>query len=141
LFVKNSTSESITSTINFGGSSYNATNAGASMFVGIPNESAQTITWTNVYSYASFSTGFASTASITVPANTTVIVLLYTSSYFISAPTNSSSTSYGYHAQFLQWRLNSIRSGFLVDGLEIDLEQTLKAWQCPGFAETYQLFT
>jgi hypothetical protein len=136
LFVKNRTEENIISTLNFGGSSYSGTYAGASLFVGVPNHEAGSITWTNVYSNTASASGFSGTASITVPANSTVCILLYTSSYYVT-----SSSSYYYHAQFINWRLNSVRSGFLVEGLEIDLERTLKAWQCPGVAETYQLFT
>jgi hypothetical protein len=135
LFVKNGTANSITSELNFGGSSYSGAYAGASMFVGVPDHETNSVAWTNVYSNAASATGFSSAASITVPENTTVCILLYTSSYFIAAPTN-----YNYHAQFINWRLDSVRSGFLVDGLEIDLERTLKAWQCPGFANVYQLF-
>jgi hypothetical protein len=70
-----------------------------------------------------------------VPENSTVCILLYTSSYFIA-----SSTSYYYHSQFINWRLDSVRSGFLVDGLEIDLERTLKAWQCPGYQGIYNIW-
>jgi hypothetical protein len=135
LFVKNGTASSIISELNFGGSSYSGAYAGASMFVGVPDHETDSVTWTNVYSNAASSSGFSSTASITVPENTTVCILLYTSSYFIA-----SATSYGYHSQFINWRLDSVRSGFLVDGLEIDLERTLRAWQCPGFANVYQLF-
>jgi hypothetical protein len=135
LFVKNKTEEDITSTLNFGGSSYSASYAGASMFVGVPNHTSSAIAWTNVYSYADASSGFSNTANITVPANTTIVVLFYTSSYYYT-----SSSSYYYCAQFINWRLNSVRSGFLVEGLEIDLEKTWKAWQCPGFTTTYQLF-
>jgi hypothetical protein len=135
LFVKNTTAEAITSTLNFGGSSHSASYAGASMFVGVPNHTNQSITWTNVYSYTESSSGFSNSASITVPANTTVAVIFYTSSYVIN-----SSTTYSYYSQFINWRLDSVRSGFLVDGLEIDLEATLRAWQSPGFSTTYQLF-
>jgi hypothetical protein len=135
LFVKNGTASSIISEINFGGSSYSGAYAGASMFVGVPGYETDSITWTNVYSNTASSSGFSSTASVTVPANTTIVVLLYTSSYYIT-----SSTSYYYHAQFINWRLDSVCSGFLVDGLEIDLERTLRAWQCPGFTNVYQLF-
>jgi hypothetical protein len=135
LFIKNGTADSITSELNFGGSSYSGAYAGASMFVGVPDHETDSITWTNVYSNTASSSGFSSTASITIPANTTVCILLYTSSYYIT-----SQTSYYYHAQFINWRLDSVRSGLLVDGLEIDLERTLKAWQCPGFANVYQLF-
>jgi hypothetical protein len=135
LFVKNTTAEAITSALNFGGSSHSASYAGASMFVGVPKHENSTVTWTNVYSHTEAASGFSNSASVTVPANSTVAVIFYTSSYVIS-----SSTTYNYFSQFINWRLDSVRSGFLVDGLEIDLERTLKAWQCPGFSTTYQLF-
>ena len=138
LFVSNVTNEEISSTIDFGGTSYTST-GGASMFVGTPDHVSKVITWTNVYSYSSSSTGFSNSASISIPPNTTACILLYTSSYYISTPTNGSS-SYGYHVQFLHWRLNKIRSAFLIDGLEIDFEKTLKAWQCPGFTNSYDLW-
>lgn len=135
-FVKNVIGETITSTINFGGSSYWSSGyEGASMFVGTPDYENEEIAWTNVFSYSSSSSGFSSSASITVPANTTVCVLFYTSSYYITSPSSKS-----YHAQFIHWRMNNIRSGFLVDGLEIDFDRTLKAWQCTGFFRTYELF-
>jgi hypothetical protein len=40
LFIKNKTASSISSTINFGGSSYSGSYGGASVFVGIPNHSS-----------------------------------------------------------------------------------------------------
>jgi hypothetical protein len=139
LFVKNVTDEAITSTITFGGSSY-ATTGGAGMFVGTPGGEA--ITWTNVYSVATTSTALSSTASIAVPAHTTIAIILYTSSSYLGSPgtTASPSVSYVYHGEFLMWRLNEVRSGFLQPGLEIDFEKTLKAWQCPGFATTVEIF-
>ncbi|MDR2458638.1 MAG: hypothetical protein LBD43_00890 [Holosporales bacterium] len=136
MFVKNGTADSITSELNFGGSSYSGAYAGASMFVGVPDHEAGSITWTNLYSHTASAAGFSSAASITVPANTTACILLYTSSYLVF----NNSSSYYYHAQHINWRLDSVRSGFLVDGLEIDLERTLKAWQCPGFSTTFELF-
>jgi hypothetical protein len=140
LFIKNKTTSSITSTINFGGSSYSGSYGGASVFVGVPNHSGQTMTWTNAYSYTGSSTGFSNSASITIPAKTTVVVLLYTSSYYIASPTNSSSTAYGYHALFLSWYIHSIRSVTMQSGLEIDVEKTVRAWQNPKFVNTYELF-
>jgi hypothetical protein len=140
LFIKNKTTSSISSTINFGGSSYSGSYGGASVFVGVPNHSGQMITWTNAYSYTSSSSNFSNSASITIPAKTTVVILLYTSSYYIASPTNSSSTAYGYHASFLGWYIHSIRSVTLQSGLEIDVEKTVRAWQSPKFINTYTLF-
>ncbi|GHT92105.1 hypothetical protein FACS1894122_05480 [Alphaproteobacteria bacterium] len=140
LFVKNTTESDITSTLTFGCSSY-ASTGGANVFVGVPNTATETITWTTAYSYTSSSSGVSLTVNITVPANSTVVVMLYSSSYFISAPTDGKTTptSYYYHAQFLHWRLIKIRSDFLTEGLEIDFDKTLKAWQCPGFSSPFEL--
>jgi hypothetical protein len=136
MFVKNGTASSITSDLNFGGSSYSGAYAGASVFAGVPDHEAGSITWTNLYSHTASAAGFSITASITIPANTTTCILLYTSSYLVF----NNSSNYYYHAQFINWRLDSVRSGFLVDGLEIDLERTLQAWQCQGFSTTFELF-
>lgn len=139
LFVKNRTNEDISSTINFGGSSYSST-GGAGMFVGVPDHANKLITWVNVYSYSSSSADISNSASITIPANSTVCILLYTSSYYMGAPSDSSSNSYYYYAQFIHWRLSNIRSGFLINGLDIDQNITLKSWQCRGFSNIYDLW-
>jgi hypothetical protein len=136
LFVKNTTESDIVSTLTCGGSCY----GGAYVYVGVPNSATETIGWTTAYSSTGSSYDISNTPGITVPANSTVVVMLYSTSYFYTRPTNSSSNYYGYHAQFLHWRLNKVRSEFLKDGLEIDFEKTMKAWQCPGFSSTVELF-
>jgi hypothetical protein len=136
LFVKNNTEFNISTSLNFGGSSYGASYGGASVFVGKPNHTSSAVTWTNLYSYTEATSGFSNSASITVPAGTMVCILMYTSSYLIY----NNSSNYSYYAQFIHWRMNSVRSGFLVDGLEIDLEKTWKAWQCPGFTAVYDIW-
>ncbi|GHU20403.1 hypothetical protein FACS189472_11670 [Alphaproteobacteria bacterium] len=137
LFVKNATESDIISTLTFGGSCY----GGAYVYVGIANTATETITWTTAYTNTGAAIDIASTASIAVPANSTVVVMLYSTSYFYTRPSSGGSNSYyyGYHAQFLHWRLNKIRSDFLKDGLEIDFDKTLKAWQCPGFSSPFEL--
>lgn len=143
LFIKNITDEAIVSTLNLGGSSYSGDYGGASVFVGTPNYETETITWQNTYSYSGASSGFSANTSITIPANTTVCILIYTSSYYIASPktsSSSSSTSLNYFASFIHWRLDSVRSGFLKEGLEIDQDMTLKAWQCPGFSTPFEIF-
>lgn len=134
-FVKNPTAASITAPLNFGGSSYSGSYCGASVLVGKPNHDDEVVTWTNVYSYTEASSGFSNTASVTVPAETTVAVIFYTSSYCIS-----NSASYSYYAQFLHWYVHSFRSATLVNGLEIDIEKTIRAWQCRGLSATYDLW-
>ena len=132
-FIKNTTDKSITSTLNFGGSSaWSSGYEGAGVFVGVPNTVEKSLDWTNIYSYTSSSANFSGSATLSVPGNTTVAVLFYTSSFFITS-------TKGYHSQFLAWQVNKL-SEFLVDGLKIDIEKTLKAWQPNGFSRTYELF-
>lgn len=143
LFIKNITDEAIVSTLNFGGSSYSGDYGGASVFAGTPNYETETITWQNTYSYSGASVGFSASASITIPAKTTICILIYTSSYYIVSPRTSSSssaTSLNYFASFIHWRLDSVRSGFLKEGLEIDQDMTLKTWQCPGLSTPFEIF-
>lgn len=136
LFVKNVTDEEIVSTINFGGANYwNSGYEGASMFLGVPDHGEELINWTNIFFRSSSGSSFSATADITIPAKTTVCILLYTSSYYITSPSSKS-----YHAQFIHWYMNSIRSGFLVNGLKIDFDTTMKAWQCAGNTTTYGIF-
>ena len=134
IFVKNTTDTNIVTSIDFGGSSY-ATTGGAGVFLGIPNYENEEITWTNVYAYSSSSSGFSNATSVTVPADTSVAILFYTSSYYITTP----SSAY-YHGQFIHWRISNVRRGFLVEGLEVDIEKTLKAWQCPGLLKGFDIF-
>jgi hypothetical protein len=132
-FIKNPTAANITAPLNFGGSSYSGSGAGASVLVGKPNHDDEVVTWTNVYSYTEASSGFSNTASVTVPANTTIAVVFYTSGYYIANTSN-------YYAQFLHWCVHSFRSAMLVNGLEIDIDKTIKAWQCRGLSATYDLW-
>jgi hypothetical protein len=132
--VKNPTDQAITATINSGGSSYWSSGyEGASMFIATPNHETETLIWTNIFSYTSSTYSFSKTSNFTVPPNSTVAILLYTSSYYIT-------TANSYYAQFLQWYVHSFRSVTLADGLEIDLEKTMKAWQSKGFGSTYDLW-
>ncbi len=76
-------------------------------------------------------------------------MLLYTSSNLHSegervgetpeffASEHAYSTIYG---QFIQWGIYNFRSNFLTTGLEVDVERTLRAWQCPGLDATYKLW-
>jgi hypothetical protein len=134
VFVKNTTDVDITKTLSFGGScGYNSGYNGMALFVGTPNSDLTALTWTRPYSYTTASAYQSSTASITVPANTTIAILLYTSGYYV--------TSLNTHATiFSHWYLYNMRSTFLKDGLEIDIPTTLKAWQCPGYSDPIQLW-
>jgi hypothetical protein len=148
MFVKNTTSSDITRTLNFVGTSYWSSGyEGAGAFVGTPDNTNKSriskITWKNVYQYTSSSSRFAASGNVEIPAGKTVAVLLYTSSYLDSRGKVSEGMLSGnvyIYGQFIQWGIYNIRSNFLTTGLEIDVERTLKAWQCPGLSETYELW-
>jgi hypothetical protein len=132
-FIKNRTDSSIASAINFGGSSYWGSGyEGASVVTGIPNHDTETINWQNIYSNTTSSNGFSGATNFVVPANSTIVVILYTSSYYYTNVNN-------YYSQFIHWYVHSFRSSTLAQGLEIDTEKTLKAWQCKGLSNTYNL--
>jgi hypothetical protein len=134
VFVKNTTNAAITKTLSFGGSVGGSSSyGGMAVFVGTPNEENTAITWVKPYSSSSTASNTSSTASVTVPANTTVAVLLYTSGYYVS-------TSNSHYSTFLHWYLYNMKSAFLTNGLEIDKEKTLKAWQCPGYSDPIELW-
>jgi hypothetical protein len=149
LFVKNTTNASITRTLYFGGvgyvrvynttsgrtvvTNYDATYGGLALYVGVPAENAPS--WSTAY-YVSGSavTGdINASASVTIPANATAVILLCSTSRYLTY----ADTCY---FQFSHWYLRSVRSAFLGSGLEIDIEKTMKAWQCPGFENTRGLW-
>jgi vacuolar-type H+-ATPase subunit H len=133
-FIKNTTDSDIATAINFGGASYWSSGyEGASMWCGIPNNVDKTVDWQNLFSYVASSTNFNSSASFVVPAQTTVAILFYTSSYYYTS-TNS------FYVQFLHWYVYGVRSLTLRPGLEIDIDKTIKAWQCKGFTKTHDLW-
>ncbi|GFR17391.1 uncharacterized protein TNCT_109721 [Trichonephila clavata] len=150
MFVKNTTSRDITRTLNFVGTSYWSSGyEGAGAFVGIPDNTNASksriskIIWKNVYQYTSSNSKLAGSGNVEIPAGKTVAVLLYTSSYLHSRTKVSEGAFSGdvyTYGQFIQWGIYNIRSNFLTVGLEIDVERTLKAWQCPGLSETYELW-
>lgn len=148
MFVKNTTSSDITRTLNFVGTSYWSSGyEGAGAFVGTPDNTNKSriskITWKNVYQYTSSSRGFAGSGNVEIPAGKTVAVLLYTSSYLDSRGKVSEGMLSGdvyIYGQFIQWGIYNIRNNFLTAGLEIDVERTLKAWQCPGLSNTYEIW-
>lgn len=150
MFVKNTTSRDITRTLNFVGTSYWSSGyEGAGAFVGTPDNTNASksriskIIWKNVYQYTSSSNKFSASGNVEIPAGKTVAVLLYTSSYLHSRTKVSEGAFSGdvyTYGQFIQWGIHNIRNNFLTAGLEIDVERTLKAWQCPGLSETYELW-
>ncbi|WCR54465.1 MAG: hypothetical protein PG981_001487 [Wolbachia endosymbiont of Ctenocephalides orientis wCori] len=140
IFVKNTTSNDITRTINFVATSYwNSGYEGAGLFVETPDNNnaskkqISAITWTRVHSYSSSNTGYSGSEKVNIPAGKTVAILLYTSPYYNEGTNN-------YYVQFMQWGIYNFRSNFLTDGLEVDVERTLKAWQCSGLDTTHKIW-
>ncbi|WP_349967800.1 hypothetical protein [Wolbachia endosymbiont of Armadillidium arcangelii] len=148
MFVKNTTSSDITRTLNFVGTSYWSSGyEGAGAFVGTPDNTNKSriskITWKNVYQYTSSSSRFAGSGNVEIPAGKTVAVLLYTSSYLDSRGKVSEGMLSGnvyIYSQFIQWGICNIRSNFLTTELEVDVERTLRAWQCPGLSSTHEIW-
>ncbi|WP_264953999.1 hypothetical protein [Wolbachia endosymbiont (group A) of Endotricha flammealis] len=151
VFIKNTTNVNINKTIEFVGSSYSSTEyGGAGLFVGTPDNtnsnksSISKIVWKNVYQYTSSDSKLAGSGNVEIPAGKTVATLLYTSSYLCSRTQVSQgmlASNYVYnYGQFIQWGIYNIRSNFLTTGLEVDVERTLKAWQCPGLSNTYEIW-
>ncbi|MFT4327822.1 MAG: hypothetical protein AB3P07_04375 [Wolbachia pipientis] len=159
IFVKNTSNVDISKTINFVGSAMwykdEVNYGGAGLFIGTPDKTntrkseISRITWTRIYQHEISSSEFIGSGNIIIPAGKTVTVLLYTSSNLHSegervgetpeffASEHAYSTIYG---QFIQWEIYNFRSSFLTTGLEIDVERTLKAWQCSGLDATYKLW-
>ena len=140
LFIKNTTNADITRTFYFGGSSaWSSGYEGLGCFVATPNytnddsSSITEMTWSNIYSYAKSTSHVTGFSDVTVPANRTVAVLLYSSSYYQSNENN-------HYNQFMHWYIYNFKSHFLTTGLEIDVDRTLRAWQCRGLQYTYQLW-
>ncbi|MFP3028315.1 MAG: hypothetical protein ACEY3L_19500, partial [Wolbachia sp.] len=151
VFVKNTTNVNINKTIEFVGSSCSSTEyGGAGLFVGTPDNtnsnksSISRIIWKNVYQYMSSDSKLAGSGNVEIPAGKTVAILLYTSSYLCSRTQVSQgmlASNYVYnYGQFIQWGIYNIRSNFLTTGLEVDVERTLKAWQCPGLSSTHKIW-
>ncbi len=140
VFVKNTTNVNINKAIEFVGSSYSSTEyGGAGLFVGTPDNTNKSriskIIWKNVYQYTSSDSKLAGSGNVEIPAGKTVAILLYTSSYLYSRTKVSEGVLSGNvytYGQFIQWGIYNIRSNFLTTGLEVDVERTLRAWQCPG---------
>ncbi|WP_214303305.1 MULTISPECIES: hypothetical protein [unclassified Wolbachia] len=151
VFIKNTTNVNINKAIEFVGSSYSSTEyGGAGLFVGTPDNtnsnksSISKIVWKNVYQYTSSDSKLAGSGNVEIPAGKTVATLLYTSSYLCSRTQVSQgmlASNYVYnYGQFIQWGIYNIRSNVLTTGLEVDVERTLKAWQCPGLERTDQIW-
>jgi ABC-type multidrug transport system permease subunit len=70
---------------------------------------------------------------VLIPAGKTVAILLYSSAYYYT-------TYYNYYTQFMHWYIFNFRSAFLTTGLEVDVERTLKAWQCRGYQNSFDIW-
>ncbi|WP_264375676.1 hypothetical protein [Wolbachia endosymbiont (group B) of Sphaerophoria taeniata] len=159
IFVKNTSNVDISKTLNFVGSAMwykdEVNYGGAGLFIGTPDKTntrkseISRITWTRIYQHEINSPEFIASGNILIPAGKTVTVLLYTSSNLHSegervgetpeffASEHTYSTIYG---QFIQWGIYNFRSNFLTTGLEVDVERTLRAWQCPGLDATHKIW-
>ncbi len=159
IFVKNTSNVDISKTLNFVGSAMwykdEVNYGGAGLFIGTPDKTntrkseISKITWTRIYQHEINSPEFIASGNIIIPAGKTVTVLLYTSSNLHSegervgetpeffASEHTYSTIYG---QFIQWGIYNFRSNFLTTGLEVDIERTLRAWQCPGLDATHKIW-
>ncbi|MBD0392160.1 hypothetical protein IC220_07050 [Wolbachia endosymbiont of Pentalonia nigronervosa] len=150
IFVKNTTNMNISKIINFVGSA-----EGAGLYVGIPDNTnvnkskISKITWLNIYKHTSDDNEFAASGNVEVPAGKTVAILLYTSSELHSGNSmvgktpefDMGDTMYDtIYGQFIQWGIYNFRSNFLTEELEVDVERTLKAWQCPGLEATSKIW-
>jgi len=131
IFVKNTTDKAITRNIWFGGSSSSNTGYGyMGVNVLIPNNTnanaakITSLSQSNRWNYTGNTWGNGANVSIVVPANTTVAVMLYASEFF---PT-SWGNSYYFFGNFA---LQNMRN-FFGNGLEVDLERTIKAHANPG---------
>lgn len=129
MFVKNTTNSDMTRTFgrylssNNSNGSYNR----SSVYVGTPNYQNQSkgsinsIGWSNVYNYSSNTYATNANFNVTIPRGKTVAILMYSTAYFYT----SGSSHYMFYSTIGFYNLNS----FLCDGLEIDRERTLKAYQ------------
>nr|VFK12756.1 MAG: hypothetical protein BECKLFY1418C_GA0070996_100173 [Candidatus Kentron sp. LFY] len=131
IFVRNTTNQDITRTLNCGGACYwssgyegagvqvltpDATNEDVSAITGLSDQS--------LWAYSSNTSHVSASPNITIPANKTVAIVLYTSSHYYTS-------SYNVYHMFEHWYIHSFRSGFLTEGLEVDIPRTLKAFYNP----------
>ena len=130
LFVRNTTDQDITRNLWFGGSSYwNSGYEGMGVAVMTPNgtnadpTAITSLSESNRWAYTSNAWNAGTNISITVPANTTVAVIFYSTPYYWTG-------SYNYWVQFEHFVLQNMRA-FLSNGLEVDIERTIRAFTNP----------
>ena len=129
IFVKNTTNADITRNIWFGGSSgWSSGYEGMGVKTLTPNGTnadpakITALTEANRWAYSSSAWATGTNVSIVVPANTTVAIVLYASSYFYT-----DWNGYQFHEQLVMQNMRN----FFGNGLEVDLERTLKAHTNP----------
>nr|CAG4718592.1 unnamed protein product [Naegleria fowleri] len=139
-FIKNSTAQQRTFTFYFGGTSgWSSGYEGASVFIGTPNADdnnrlrVSSVSWKNLWSNTNANENLSTSTNVAVPANTTVCLLLYTSSYYYTQNNN-------FIVLFSGWKCWNLRSAITNSGLQIDHSTTLKAVQCQGSQNFYQLW-
>ncbi|KAG2373764.1 hypothetical protein C9374_011853 [Naegleria lovaniensis] len=140
-FIKNSTAQPKTFTFYFGGTSgWSSGYEGASVFIGTPNaddnnrQRVSSVSWKNLWSISNANENLSTSTNVAVPANTTICLLLYTSSFYYTQNSN-------YVVLFSGWKCWNVRSAITNSGgLEIDHSMTLKAIQCQGSQNFYQLW-
>lgn len=147
IFIKNTTNTNINKTINFVGSSGEGK---AGLFVGTPDNTnanksgISRIAWEGIYKHKDSGSEFAKSSNVEIPAGKTIALLVCTSSYPRSIMRTSTGvltgSTYMTYGQFIQWGIYNIRNNFLTTGLEVDVERTLRAWQCPGLQHTYEIW-
>jgi hypothetical protein len=133
VFIKNNTSADITTTAYFAGTSYWGSGyEGGQLFTMTPNaanaspSSITSLSYQSLWNYSSNTARFSTNASITVPADKTIALVLYTSGYYYA---NSS----GYHAMYANGFYNMV-SNTLTTGLSVDVPRTIKAITNPNKA-------
>ena len=114
--VRNTTSSSITRTFSFYNSSDFSSYGGIGLGLftpttGVAYSAVIGGTWTQPYTYASESTQVAGTASVAVPANTTVLLLM--------ASTHCYQTTYRFSDQHYYYNLDAIFDGSLICDLRM----------------------
>ena len=139
-FIKNETNQQKTFCFQYNGScGWSSGYEGASVFLGTPNNnnnnasSISNVTWQNLWSYNSGGENFNASVNVNVPANTTVSLLLYTSSFNYTQASN-------FAVVFNGWKCFNMRTELAKAGLKIDMERTVKASQPEGTQYFYQLW-
>lgn len=131
-FLKNPTDAPITSTFQAGGSSAGTAGANLALYALTPDATGETLEETVLATGSAAGEGALADVTLTVPANTTVAVVLQTCA-------NYKSTTNAYYVLFEQWLMSGIQA-LITAGLTFDRPMTIRAWQCPGYATPQELW-